>query len=194
MTNVSIVKIRAGRRCRVRLTQCCSVVGVAAESTAEHVEEACEICDLRLLGLPIAGECRVTEIDIAGGKVGSRSRVGSRSGSLIGGGHPAVEDWCDDVLVDNMGMQDIYIIILIAASFDKILIKRMREKGVFEKEVVLQIWTRKEASSRLLLRLSSRENEASTTESLCTYASKCQAYLTSLPLLISVYNQPWIGG
>lgn len=90
--------------------------------------------------------------------------------------------------------KDIYVIILIAASFDRILIKRMREKGVFEKEVVLQIWTRKEASSRLLLLLSSRENEANTTESLCTYPSKYQAYRTSLPLLISVYNQPWIGG
>jgi len=86
--------------------------------------------------------------------------------------------------------KDIYVIILIAASFDRILIKRMREKGVFEKEVVLQIWTRKEASSRLLLLLSSRENEANTTESLCTYPSKYQAYRTSLPLLISVYNQP----
>jgi len=99
----------------VRFTQCCSVVGIISESGAEHVEEACEICDLRLLGLPIAGECRVTEIDIAGRKGGSRSCVGSRIGSLIGGGHLVIEDRCDDDLVGDMGMQDIYIIILIAA-------------------------------------------------------------------------------
>lgn len=112
----------------MRFTQCCSVIGIAHESAAEHVEEACEICDLRLLGLSIAGECRVTEIDIAGGKIGSRSCVGSRIGSLIGGGHPVIEDWCDDDMVEGMGMQDIYLIILIATSMDEITIKAYEEE------------------------------------------------------------------
>lgn len=107
------------------------------ESAAEAVEEACKIGNLRLLSLSIAVKCRVTEIDIVDGKIGSC--VGSGIGTLIGGSHPVIEDRCDVDLVEDMGMQGTYIgiIVLIAASMDEIVTKRMREKGMVEIRTVL---------------------------------------------------------
>jgi hypothetical protein len=71
------------------ITKCGSVVGMSVELMSQTIEVHCEVCDLRLLGLSVAMEGRVAEIDVASGKSGSRVdlRVGVWSGSLIGGGH-----------------------------------------------------------------------------------------------------------
>lgn len=48
------------------LTQCGDIVGIAVEALSEIIEGTFEICDLSLLGLSVAVEYRITEIDIAG--------------------------------------------------------------------------------------------------------------------------------
>jgi hypothetical protein len=73
----------------MRLTECCSVAGMNGGHLTETSEEACEVCDLGLLGLSVTGPSRVAKVNVKGRKVGSwvDSRIGDRSGTLIGSGH-----------------------------------------------------------------------------------------------------------
>jgi tetrahydromethanopterin S-methyltransferase subunit H len=48
------------------LTQCGDIVGIAVEALSEILEGTSEICDLSLLGLSVAVEYRITEVDVAG--------------------------------------------------------------------------------------------------------------------------------
>lgn len=68
------------------------------KGATEAAEEWSEVGDLRLLGLSIAAECRVTEVDAVGREVGTW--MGAWRWTLMRVGHPCgrrlVEDKYDD--------------------------------------------------------------------------------------------------